>query len=125
MTTVTVLLLSSFDICGTILKINNMPSLFKSLFGRSADLKSIYEGGAIILDVRTAQEFGTGHIKGAINIPVDQVNGVIPELKKKNKPIITCCRSGARSGTAKSLLEAAGLEVYNGGPWDSLEKQIR
>ena len=102
-----------------------MSSLFKSLFGKSADLKSIYEGGAIILDVRTPQEFSTGHIKGSINIPVDQVKGGISDLKKKNKPVITCCRSGARSGMAKSVVDAAGLEVYNGGAWNSLEKQIR
>ena len=102
-----------------------MSNLFKSLFGRSADLKAIYQGGAIILDVRTPEEFKTGHIAAAINIPVDQVKGVISDLKKKNKPVITCCRSGARSRMAKSVLEAAGLKVYNGGAWDSLEKQIR
>jgi len=100
-------------------------NLFKGLFGKSIDLKTIYQNGAVILDVRTPEEFRTGHIKGAINTPVDQVKGAISDLKKKNKPVITCCRSGARSGMAKSLLEAAGLEVYNGGPWDSLEKQIR
>ncbi|MDO6430357.1 rhodanese-like domain-containing protein [Flavitalea sp. BT771] len=102
-----------------------MSNLFKSLFGKSVDLGSIYRKGAIILDVRTREEFRTGHILNAINIPVDQVGGAISELKKKNKAVITCCRSGARSGIAKSILEAAGLEVYNGGAWDALEKKIR
>ncbi|MDR3717003.1 MAG: rhodanese-like domain-containing protein [Puia sp.] len=102
-----------------------MSNLFKSLFGKPADLKAICQDGAIILDVRTPEEFRTGHITGAINIPVDQVKGVIADLKKKNRPVITCCRSGARSGMAKSVLEAAGLEVYNGGSWVSLEKRIR
>jgi rhodanese-related sulfurtransferase len=100
-------------------------NLFKGLFGKSIDLKTIYQNGAVILDVRTPQEFSTGHIKGSINIPVDQVKGVISDLKKRNKPVITCCRSGARSGMAKSVLGAAVLEVYNGGSWNSLEKQIR
>ena len=102
-----------------------MSNLFTNLFGKSADFKSIYENGAIILDVRTPEEYRTGHIAGSINIPVDQVKSSVPDLKKKNKPIITCCRSGARSGMAKSVLEAAGIEVYNGGSWDSLDKKIR
>ena len=102
-----------------------MSNLFKSLFGESADLKTIYRNGAIILDVRTSEEFRTGHIDGAINIPVDRVKQNIPDLQKKGKPIIACCRSGARSGMAKTVLAAAGLEVYNGGSWDALEKQIR
>jgi rhodanese-related sulfurtransferase len=42
----------------------------------------------------------------------------------KNKPIITCCRSGARSGMAKSVLAAAGVEVSNGGAWFMLEKKL-
>jgi rhodanese-related sulfurtransferase len=49
----------------------------------------------------------------------------IPDLQKKGRPVITCCLSGARSGMAKALLASAGLEVYNGGNWSALEKQIR
>jgi phage shock protein E len=40
------------------------------------------------------------------------------------KPVITVCRSGARSGMGKSILAAAGLEAYNGGPWDSLQNKL-
>jgi phage shock protein E len=107
------------------MKIKHMPNLLKTLFGKSPDLKTIYQNGAVILDVRMPEEFRAGHIRGAINIPVDQVKQKIPELQKKGKPVITCCRSGVRSGMAKAALEAAGLEVYNGGPWDALENKIR
>jgi phage shock protein E len=102
-----------------------MSNLLTGLFGKPADLKAIHQNGAIILDVRSPEEFNTGHIEGAINIPVDQVNQRISDLRKKGRPIITCCRSGARSGMAKATLAAAGLEVYNGGPWHSLQKQVK
>jgi phage shock protein E len=38
--------------------------------------------------------------------------------------LITVCRSGSRSSMAKSILASAGIEVYNGGPWNSLEKKL-
>lgn len=102
-----------------------MSNFFKGLFGKPTDLKTIYQNGAIIVDVRTPGEFRSGHIKEAINIPVDDIKQRMGELQKKGKPVITCCRSGARSGMATSMLAAAGLEVYNGGPWDALERKIR
>jgi phage shock protein E len=101
-----------------------MSNLLKSLFGQPADLKAIYQNGAVILDVRTPEEFSTAHMDGAINIPVDQVMQRISDLRQEDRPIITCCRSGARSGVAKATLAAAGLEVYNGGSWISLQKQV-
>jgi phage shock protein E len=97
---------------------------FKKLFGTSTDYKTLVQSGAIIIDVRTPDEYKGGHIKTSVNIPLDKISGSIADLKKKNKPIITCCRSGARSGIAKSTLSSAGLEVYNGGAWDSLKNKI-
>ncbi len=102
-----------------------MSNFFKNLFGNQVDLKGIYERGAIILDVRSPEEYRTGHIKGSVNIPLDLLKTKIPDLQKKNRPVITCCRSGARSGMAKTLIASVGLEVYNGGSWDNLEKKIQ
>lgn len=99
-------------------------NIFKNLFGPKADLKAIKEAGAVIIDVRTTGEYSTGHIPGSLNIPLDTLGSKIIELRNKKKPLITVCRSGARSGMAKAQLESAGLEVYNGGPWDSLIKQL-
>jgi rhodanese-related sulfurtransferase len=42
-----------------------------------------------------------------------------------NKPIITVCRSGSRSGMAKRIIQSAGIEVYNGGPWNVLIEKIK
>lgn len=104
-----------------------MFGIFKKLFGGgpSVDFKELVSGGAVIVDVRTPAEYKGGHVQGAINIPLDQVKSKIADLKKKNKPIITCCRSGSRSGMAKSMISASGLECYNGGPWNLLQSKIR
>jgi rhodanese-related sulfurtransferase len=90
----------------------------------AVNFEELVKNGAIIVDVRTSGEFNSGHIKGSINIPLDQINNKKDELKKKNKVIITCCRSGNRSGIAESMLQSAGIECYNGGPWNVLNDKI-
>lgn len=98
--------------------------LLQLLFGPKIDFKELVEKGALIIDVRSTGEFRSGTVKGARNIPLDQLKTKLPELKKAAKPVITVCRSGSRSGMGKSILSAAGIEAYNGGPWDSLQKKI-
>lgn len=109
----------------TIIKILFM-GFFSSLFGSkpNVDFKEMVAQGAIIVDVRTPGEFSSGHVKGSINIPLDVIRNKVSELKNKNVPVITCCRSGNRSGSAKSILTDAGIECYNGGPWNSLNQMI-
>lgn len=102
-----------------------MFSFLKKLFGPGTDFKALKENGAIIIDVRTPQEFDHGHIQGSKNFPLDKIQREIKTIKNYNKPIITVCKSGARSGMAKSILKAAGVEVYNGGPWNVLVGKIR
>ncbi len=103
-----------------------MLSLLKNMFSAApqADYAALVKSGALIIDVRTPGEFNSGHIKGSINIPLDDIRNKTEELKKKNKLIITCCRSGNRSGMAKSMLESAGIECHNGGAWNVLNNQI-
>lgn len=76
--------------------------------------------GAVILDVRTESEFNTGHIKGAVNIPLSRLHrGPIP--LDKNRTYITVCSHGLRSVKAASLLKEQGFtNVYNGGAWSDL-----
>lgn len=93
--------------------------------GSKTDYAQLVKEGAIIIDVRSKGEFAGGHIKGSINIPVDQLRNNLNKLKNKTKPIITCCASGMRSASAKSLLKSIGyLEVYNGGGWNSLQNKL-
>ncbi|MCX6209544.1 MAG: rhodanese-like domain-containing protein [Bacteroidetes bacterium] len=85
----------------------------------------LVNAGAIILDVRSAGEFASGHINGAINISVDTLKNNLSKLKNKNQTIITCCASGMRSNVAKSILQASGYtQVYNGGSWSNLNSKI-
>jgi rhodanese-related sulfurtransferase len=102
-----------------------MSTILRRLFGPSEDFKALRQQGALFLDVRTLQEFRSGHLEGAVHIPLDQLEKRLAELKQKNKPIIACCASGMRSGSAKRLLTAAGIEAYNGGPWQSLGRQLQ
>ena len=102
-----------------------MFELIGKLFGKKkTDFAGLIKQGALIVDVRSPAEFKSGHIRGSRNIPLDSIQGKIAELKKLQKPLITVCRSGARSGMAKSILSAHGLQVVNGGPWQQLERKI-
>jgi rhodanese-related sulfurtransferase len=103
-----------------------MINFLKNLLGLGAkvDYADLVKQGAVILDVRSKAEFQSGHIRGAINIPVDALANQLGKLKK-DKPIITCCASGMRSASAKSILLSNGFtEVYNGGGWSSLQGKI-
>jgi len=101
-----------------------MLQLFKKLFsnGPKVDLAALIANGAVILDVRTPGEYASGHIKGSINMPLNTLPMQMAKLKK-DKPVITCCASGMRSGSARSTLLANGFsEVYNAGSWFNLKK---
>jgi len=80
--------------------------------------------GAIIVDVRTPQEFNEGHISNSLNIPVQQIEARISTLKKKDKPVILCCKSGGRAGRAKGILQRSGIKCMNGGSWGGLNYLI-
>ena len=103
--------------------INKLKNLFG--FGEVADLSQLVKEGAVIVDVRSKGEYAGGHIKGSLNIPLDQLAENLHKLKDKEKPVITCCASGMRSASAKSLLQSHGYKtVHNGGGWSSLQNKI-
>ena len=92
--------------------------------GPTVDFSELIKQGAIVLDVRSKGEYQGGHIKGSINIPVDVLSSNLGKLKK-DKTIITCCASGMRSASAKSILQSNGFaNVHNGGGWMSLQNKI-
>ena len=103
-----------------------METLKKILgIGPSVDYAQLVKDGAFILDVRTKGEYVRGHIKGSINISVDQLKANLNQLPAKQEPIITCCASGMRSGSAKGILESSGYtNVHNGGSWMNLQQKI-
>lgn len=86
---------------------------------------------AVIIDVRENSEWRSGHIAGAIHIPLGEIGNRITELTQyQNTPIITQCRSGSRSAKAATMLKNAGFNiVYNmdGGlnAWQKADLEIQ
>jgi rhodanese-related sulfurtransferase len=104
-----------------------MINAIKNLFVKKQEVNfaKLLNEGAQIIDVRSPGEYQTGHIKGSVNIPVDQLQHHLSKVKK-DKPVITCCASGMRSGMAKRVLLSNGFTaVYNGGGWSGLQQKIR
>lgn len=95
------------------------------LFGnKQSKINDFKTRGAVIIDVRTKGEYEQGAIPGSMHIPLQIIASKIDEIKKLNKPVITCCASGMRSGSAASILKSNGIEVVNGGGWLSLSKKL-
>jgi rhodanese-related sulfurtransferase len=88
------------------------------------NFKELIAGGALVVDVRTPEEYKQGHVKGSVNYPLNALQAYIPIIIEKNKPVITVCRSGARSGMANSTLKKHGVISYNGGPWTNINHFI-
>jgi len=83
----------------------------------SAQARQLVHAGARLIDVRTASEFAAGHIPGAINIPLQQLDSRLTELQPKVTPVVLYCRSGNRSGSATRMLKNAGFTaVHDLGP---------
>ena len=90
----------------------------------SVDLKELYENGAKIIDVTTPAEFNMGHIKGSKNIPLQNIANHINEFNQ-DEPLILCCASGNRSGSARRMFQNQGFSnVHNGGGWQRLKYTI-
>ena len=101
-----------------------MINLLKKLFGAGRpQLSPELLQRATIIDVRTPQEYRQGHAENTINIPLQDLDRSLSRIKKYKTPIVTCCRSGARSGTAVRKLKEAGLEAYNGGSWQDVQRR--
>ncbi len=81
------------------------PADYQSKFGAGSD--------HILIDVRTPEEFASGHIPGSVNIPVDSLGQRLSEVPQ-DKPVVLYCRSGNRSGQAAQILDQAGYsQIYD------------
>lgn len=79
------------------------------------EMKNKILQGAILIDVRSNQEYREGHIQGAINIPdFEIINRVQKEIPKKNQLIVLYCQYGGRSKNSANLMKRLGYtNVYN------------
>ncbi len=78
-----------------------------------SDARRLVESGARLVDVRTREEFAAGHLPGAVNIPVQELDRRMAELEPKGEPVVLYCRSGNRSGRAARMLKGAGYSAVH------------
>ncbi|UZD21434.1 rhodanese-like domain-containing protein [Algoriphagus halophytocola] len=99
---------------------------FSAIFGTTDNTKlsEAIQEGAFLVDVRSAGEFASGSVKGAVNIPLDSVASQLGKFKGKRN-IVVFCRSGNRSSQAKSILEQNGFQnVINGGTHQNVSQCV-
>lgn len=79
-----------------------------------AEVHQLVADGAALVDVRSPGEFSSGHIAGALNIPVDEIARRSSEIGPKDQAVVLYCRSGARSASAAGTLRNQGFtSVYD------------
>jgi len=77
-----------------------------------------------LVDVRTPAEFAQGSVRGAVNIPLNELPQRMAEFQEKEN-IVVFCRSGARSAQAKAFLDSKGVNnVENGGSWQMVNNKL-
>ncbi|MCA1949737.1 MAG: rhodanese-like domain-containing protein [Treponema sp.] len=98
-----------------------------SLFGQQRSRAEIawdwiYNAKALVIDVRTPEEFNSGHLDMAINIPLDTIEKRIAAIvPNKASPLVLYCRSGNRSGQAYNILKSLGYtRIHSGGGYTEL-----
>jgi phage shock protein E len=75
----------------------------------SKDALAHLKNGALVIDVRSSAEFNSGHLPKAINLPLEEIETVLPHrVKDKNQVLLLHCQSGMRSGVAKKKLKGLG-----------------
>ena len=80
---------------------------------------------AILLDVRTPEEYGGGHVPGSKNLPLQQIEKITSIAEKKDTPLFVYCQSGARSRQAVSLLQRMGyVNVNNIGGMSAYQGEV-
>lgn len=92
--------------------------LFGKLFGGGSDAaQEELPQQATLIDVRTPEEFATGHIKGAIHLPLVRfVHDIGRVITDKEAPVIVYCQSGGRSAMARQqMIDMGYRHVINGG----------
>lgn len=110
-----IILLAVYLLACTTLSLERQGNAYKDITPIQAKGKIDKSRKVLLLDVRTRDEFLEGHIPGAINIPVDELESRLDELKRyANFEIIVYCRSGNRSKRASEFLVKQGFKhIYN------------
>ena len=105
---------------------NNVEKNDFTLINANEAYKMIRNEEVIIIDVRSKEEYDTGHLKNSVNIPHTDIEDEIEDIVKDlNEKIIIYCRSGARANAASSVLAKLGYKnVYTFGGLDSWDYEL-
>ncbi|WP_199711943.1 rhodanese-like domain-containing protein [Alginatibacterium sediminis] len=100
--------------------------LVVSALGQAQENMSQWLNEGQMIDVRTLQEYQSGHMRGAVNIPYDQIQlQIAAQVPDKSTPVLLYCRSGRRSGIAQQSLIALGYKnVVNIGGIEELQEFV-
>lgn len=90
------------------------------------DAAEYVKQGAMIVDVRTPAEYSRGHLSQAFNMPLDEVDSLLPgKVKDRERVILVHCQTGLRSRKAKERLEKIGYKnVYDMGSYERAFKVV-
>ncbi len=86
-----------------------------------AEARTLIGAGALLVDVRTVDEFSELHLEGARNIPLSDLGRSLGSLPR-DRPIIVYCAVGSRSSAAAGLLANAGFDVRNLGAMENWKR---
>lgn len=95
------------------------------LGNKSEKINEFIEKDAVLLDVRTRDEFLKGHLPDALHIPLQELDTRLVEILKLNKPVIAYCASGARSDRATQFLKSKNIDSVNGGGINALRSILK
>ena len=95
--------------------LDKLTSIFKQ---ETMDYREKINNGAVVVDVRSKEEFKSGNAKGSINVPLPSIAAHVQKLK--GKEVVLVCMSGGRAGSAKGLLERNGVTAHNAGAWQNV-----
>lgn len=90
------------------------------------DAQAHLKNGALVIDVRSAAEYSSGHLPQAMNMPVEQIETSLPRrVKNKSQFLLLHCQSGMRSGIARKKLQGLGYEnVFNLGSYSRAARVV-
>ena len=84
------------------------------------DIRHLVDRGAVLLDVRTEEEFVGFHLPGAVNIPYEALDDQLESVRRWKKPVLVYSAEGRRSSLATSKLRNCGVSAYDAGARDEL-----
>ncbi len=87
------------------------------MFLSQEDARKLLNGGGLVVDVRSTEEFEMGHAPGSHHLPLHILPIVAKERLPLERPLLVCCASGARSHMAVLQLRSMGFDAQNLGPW--------